>query len=521
MLDMKRSEVSKNIDSMSFVYFTDTGGQPEFQELLPILMAGCNTVFIIFNLEQDFDSYPMLEYVPSDSEFSVSYQSPYTIGEMLYQSLMSIPVGEIDKDVSVHSEARPSFVFFVGTHKDKVTPERIYEMNMYLIESICSTPQYQARMVQHCSSDTIIFAVDNFSSLKNDEDFLPIRRATQNLLYGESFFTVKAPTTWLFVCIVLQKIGESHPFISLQDCKELARKCGVEDKDLVSCLKFLHNKIGTIRLYTTTNLNNIIFLKPQVIINHVSQMMRILFKKDPVSRPVMNEKDIEEVVDSYKCMQNDLFLHITEDLLFSAPHPDTTPESPKYYLTCMLPVKAVTRNEYDPNAVLFTMKDFVLPTGIGRSIITTILQKKLKTRISWKINYECVFRNSLEFTAGTFQITFVLKYTSKFLSLGVRNKENTDAGACVVVRKCIESAITEVLKLYDFQDAIVPTVGFFCSECDSLRTDTHMSIVTKEGNLQCPKTKNVIEVPENLQHWFKVGKNLTFKGKKHKIIFLT
>ena len=65
---MRQAEATKNINSASFVYFTDTGGQPEFQEALPLLMAGCNTVLIVMNLEHDLHSYLTLEYLPSLDE---------------------------------------------------------------------------------------------------------------------------------------------------------------------------------------------------------------------------------------------------------------------------------------------------------------------------------------------------------------------------------------------------------------------------------------------------------------------
>ena len=68
LITMRQAEATKNIDSASFVYFTDTGGQPEFQEALPLLLAGSNTVLIIFNLEHDLHSNPPLEYIPSLDE---------------------------------------------------------------------------------------------------------------------------------------------------------------------------------------------------------------------------------------------------------------------------------------------------------------------------------------------------------------------------------------------------------------------------------------------------------------------
>ena len=177
LIMMREAEATKNIDSASFVYFTDTGGQPEFQEALSLLMAGCNTVLIVLNLEHDLHSNPTLEYLPSLDEPPIHYNSSFTVGEMLCQSLMSIPIGE-DKEEKEEGTREgtqnAASVLFIGTHKDTVTQERIKEMNRDLIDLIKDTPQYQTGVVRPCSADDIIFAVDNFSPLQNDEDFIPI-----------------------------------------------------------------------------------------------------------------------------------------------------------------------------------------------------------------------------------------------------------------------------------------------------------------------------------------------------------
>ena len=233
LIMMRQAEVTKNIDSASFVYFTDTGGQPEFQEALSLLMAGLNTVLIILNLEQDIHSNPPLEYLPSLEEPPVQYYSPHTVGEMLCQSLMSVPVGE-DKEEedegTCEGMQNTASVFFIGTHKDTVTPERIKEMNRELTNLIKDTPQYQRGMVKHCSANDVIFAVNNFSPLQNDEDFIPVRRAIQSLVYGNNRFKVKARTSWLFMGIVFQKLSESQPIISLDQYQEIARQCSITGK---------------------------------------------------------------------------------------------------------------------------------------------------------------------------------------------------------------------------------------------------------------------------------------------------
>ena len=511
LMMMRQAEASKNIDSVSFVYFTDTGGQPEFQELLSLLMAGCNTVLIVFNLEHDLHSNPPLEYLPTLHEPPVRYQSEHTVGEMLWQSLVSVPVGrdeeeeEEEEGISKGSE-NPASVLFIGTHKDTVSPQRIEEMNRNLIELIRDTPQYQAHVVKQHSAGNIIFAVDNFSSLQNDEDFVAIRRATQSLIYGNSCFKVNARTSWLFLGIVFQKLSDSQPIISLDQCKEIARQCGISIHDIDMALKFLHCKIGAIRFYNTENLYKVVFLKPQLIINLLSQFMRRAFKKPPTHRAIFDMRDVGEVVKECKFVQENFMLNLTHDLLLSAPHADTTVQHPRYYLTCMLPTEKASKEENDPTALLFTLKGYVLPTGIGRATITSILQKRMQSDAPWKINYHKLFRNSIEFTAGPSNTMFKVKCTKRCLSISVLSAAEPSTGSCLKVRKCIEAIISEVLQLYRYGNSSAPITGFLCtSSHDAVGSAPHFATLTPEGALLCSATRTVVELPRKLQHWFMVS----------------
>ena len=502
---MRQAEVSKSVDCASFVYFTDTGGQPEFQELLPLLIAACNLVYIVFNLEHNLDSCPPLQYLPSISEPAIEYQSPYTVGEMLSKSLLSVPVSTTSK----YDESDPlnsSSIFFIGTHKDKVSADEITAANKQLLQVIQDTPQYQCHMVQRCSSESIIFPVNNFSSLENDKDFEPIRRGTQSLVYGKNSFKVKAPSSWLFLGIVLQKYSGSHPIISLEHCKKISTQCGLEDKDIQPCLKFLHSKIGAIKYYNTKNLCNVVFLKPQLVINLISQVMRGAFKKPEALRAVMDEHDIQEVVKDSKIMPPQLMHLLMKDLLMSAPHPKSTAQHSLHYLTCMLPIE---KNAHDPAAVLFSLKGFVLPTGIGRSILTSILQNQMQAHCSYKINYQKVFQNSLEFIGGNDNITFNLSYCKQYLQLSVLSKMKANTSTRQV-RMCIEEIMTNVLKLYNCKANAVPIISFFCRDCDFETIPRHFTTLTSNGTLQCSRTKKLSPIPKNLNHFFRVSVFVVF-----------
>ena len=510
LISMKQMELSRKIDSASYVLCTDTGGQPEYQEMLALLMAESNSVYIILNLEHDLHSIQPLEYLPSVDGDPVIYKSPHTVGEMLYQSLISVPVHSSgvraskkdSQDVSGDGEFQNrSCVFFIGTHKDKVSPQRIEAVNRDLIELIRHTPQYKANIVQRCSPDSIIFAVDNFSSLENDEDFAVIRRATQGLVY-DSHLRVKASTSWLFTGVVLQNVSESQPMISLNQCQEIARQCGVEQESFKPCLEFLHNKVGAIRFYETEHLHDVVFIKPQVLINALSHLMRRAFLKPQSKRSVVEDEDINDVARHFKSITRDHLIDIAVDLLVMCSHPLSTPQHPLYYLTCMLPFSRQVEDVGGKNSVYFMMEGFVLPIGLGRATITAIVQQRLNTKTPWTINYDTLYRNSVEFTLSSpAAATFKISCSTKHLRLSVKNAASVSRETCSDVRIAIESIMTEVLKLYRYGQATTPVVAFQCPSCDDRTTGFHYATLVVDDRLQCSPTKEIVQHFPHLELW--------------------
>ena len=517
LINMRRAQISNRMDSASYVLCTDTGGQPEYQELLSLLIAACNAVFIIFNLEHDLHSIQPLEYLPFVNADPVTYDSPYTVGEMLYQSLVSVPIHtspqmltsnvefQSQSDIQTKAEqiVNRSCVFFIGTHKDTVDSQKLITMNRDLIELIKNTPHYKANMVQRSSADSIIFAVDNFSSLQNDEDFVTIRRATQGLVYG-SDVKVKAPTSWLFTGIVLQNLSKTQPIVTFDQCQEIAQQCGIEQNTFKSCLEFLHRTIGAIRYYDTEHLRSIVILKPQEIINVLSHLMRRAFVKPFAQRAIVIDDDISDATSHFKLITRDLLIHISLDLLLMCPHPNSTVELPMYYLTCMLPINEENTGTDERASVYFTLEGHVLPVGLGRATITAIVQEQVNAKPPWIINYDKFFRNCLEFSLSP-NTSVRIKCSTKHLCLTILKSQNVVSGTFAEVRIRIESIMTEVLKLYQYGHAKSPIVAFTCPHCDSGGGTSHYATLLSEEMIECAYTKQSLNVPPELKRWVLVS----------------
>ena len=106
----------ERLESSWMLYLTNTGGQTEFQELLPVLMCGPSVFFITFSLNKELNNGYDVCYEGSCESENYSYPSSSTLIEEILQTLATINALERSRTVALK-------VFFVGTHKDKLEPK--------------------------------------------------------------------------------------------------------------------------------------------------------------------------------------------------------------------------------------------------------------------------------------------------------------------------------------------------------------------------------------------------------------
>ena len=104
------------------LYLSNTGGQMEFQEVLPLLVSGPCMFFYAFRLDRDLNECYEIHYELPDGTKSDSYKSSITTIEGIVQSLTSIASMGIfvyrgSKKRKV--QLRPK-VLFIGTHRDRL-----------------------------------------------------------------------------------------------------------------------------------------------------------------------------------------------------------------------------------------------------------------------------------------------------------------------------------------------------------------------------------------------------------------
>ena len=93
------------------IHFRDSGGQPEFHEVVPALVPHSTLYLLMFNLNEDLNTQYNVTYKASEDDITDPYQSSFTVKQTLLQLLASI------QSFNHSLQGIPSNVFIIGTQR--------------------------------------------------------------------------------------------------------------------------------------------------------------------------------------------------------------------------------------------------------------------------------------------------------------------------------------------------------------------------------------------------------------------
>jgi len=381
------------------VYLTDTGGQIEFQELLPQLLSGPTVFFLVFPLDKKLNERFKVKYVYHDGSKPKSYMSIFTLQEALIQSLTSI----------ASMACNETQVFFVGTHSDNVSEKEINLINDTLQREIKSNGY--KNIVQNGSESRMLLAVDNLSD--NDSGIQQVRKALERL-HTLKKFKVCASPSWLILGLIIRQLKDS--VLSYKVCLDKAKKCNITtEKELNQALSFLHTKVGVIRHFQEEGLQNIVIQNPQVLFDCITTLVEktFTFENDPTVWKEFKEKGIfpfSTIEESSKSLITSSWLvNLLKYLHIIAPLEEQKGEE-KYFMPCALaraqPAKATSKFcrgqlAHQIPSLLVCFTNGYCPHGYFAALVVHLLAKqKTKQGFQWRLKLDEIFKNQITFVVG-------------------------------------------------------------------------------------------------------------------------
>ena len=308
--------------SGQWLYIIDSGGQPAYQELLPLFIRTASLNIITLDLSQPLDRKLDFQYRIGGKKFSCGLNLKYSNRDFFLSAVSS---GAILKPIDVpHVRETPSHPmhFVLGTHYDLIDEGALEEINKELMSSL--KPDIQNYVVHNKRGESIVFPVNTLlpASEGRSEAGQKLCQSVANC--GGISLRIEMPIRWFAFELWLQKVAEnkSRSFLQIDDVISAGRRFQMNEDDTKHALQYLHNV--TIILYYPDVLPGLVFVDPQPILEILSRLLALTYvDRDAlhlITNPVPRDEDINKL-HSVGFFEEELLKHLKSDIdLFLAPH---------------------------------------------------------------------------------------------------------------------------------------------------------------------------------------------------------
>ena len=276
LIERKLKRKPKCLKRMRLIYLVDTGGQPQFQEIMPIFVRGSSVHFLVHRLNESLDEYPRFDYEIGGIKYAVPESMMVTNKVYLEQSLRTISSCTFARSIECRissSIPRPHFAV-IGMFKDKCDKSLI-DSKQKAVNS-CIQPFTKSGKCEAFTpsrhTDKPVFAIDGSEQGWPTNDDV-INDVHMNIEKFTESLKVKVPIRWFLFLNLLRDASNEKNFISRKECFDLAMKEDImmNNEDVEKALE-LFDELNLI-LYFPKILPDIVFISPSFLYDKVSQII--------------------------------------------------------------------------------------------------------------------------------------------------------------------------------------------------------------------------------------------------------
>ena len=485
----KRSEYEKKArqisqDNHAMLHIIDTGGQPEFHEILPALITGPAINLLVFKLTEDLTSRYHITYRSPTGE-SQPYETSLTHEEVIFRSLASIAclrqntIGWSFKESPLDDDSEAA-AFLVATHRDQVDHSKVTEVNEQLKAKIQNSNLFHENLVQFASPDQLIHAIDT----KKDQTEIEKLRSMLHKVISDKFHELPIPVSWSTFSVKLRKIDKS--LHDINSCYKLALECGITDKeDFMFALWFLHHRVGSIMYYPEVNgLKDIVITNLQLVFDHITHLITSCFTfKSSGNAALENEFRTtgqfteENIIKLSKKSDDPLSPAILVSLLRHL-HIVAGPMSIKsglksgsyYFMPCALKPATVEQRYLlmCPAPLLIYFECGYCPVGVFCCLVVYLLSSRQQSDIKWALGKPPHFRNKIRFTVGKYYHQVILISRATYLEVWADSTIRMGTALPFYeIYQTLDKAMKTVTQSLHYMYKSCHFFGFPCTTCQS------------------------------------------------------
>ena len=267
---LQSSSVSEEDTVLELLHVVDTGGQPEFMEIMPCLMHNSHVVALVLNLVQPLDAYPQMTFHEDGRAFTHSHPSSLTNRQIILQAARTMQAKR-----STHRGSQCSKIIIIGTHRDELSsPTAIATANRELKSILL--PAFKKELIVYRSTDEILFPVNSLTPDTHDEMvFEEIRQSISNPDLGE---VIKIPPSFFMFEQDTMRYAkqQGREMVSFDECMEIGLRLKMGREVVLAALIYFHQH--NIFLYFPKVLPELVFTDPQAPLDFVNTIVAFSYK---------------------------------------------------------------------------------------------------------------------------------------------------------------------------------------------------------------------------------------------------
>ena len=497
-----RAEEEEELYKLQVILYFDSGGQPQYHELVPAISHNVSLVQIFIKLNERLDALCIHAFTDEEGKwFREMCSSLLTNEQMVLQlvhTMMCKPLADSNKGI------RTMFMI-IGTHRDLIDKcnETLAEKNKRLASLL--RPALDEVLIMN--GEGIIFDVNAMSPDEYDEKrFDLIREKVSDLSVALQRDT---PMSSLMLLNDVMRHGEEcqKKALSMEECQAIAGRLKMDRQGLQAAL-FHYNQMSLF-MYIPSILPNTVFLDPQMPLDSVNRLVQYSFRVGEGAIPGLTANECrlwkEGVVTSNRLKRVEFSSCFVSGLF-------EVDDALKFFLSLYI-VARLNETEFIMPAMLHTvslqdMKRYIPTTSSHVSSLLLHFHKSriangvfcsthacMRSKYGWTTCYKldrermavpaCLFRNAVRLQHPSKSIELTFFHTQKHFEVYLDCPEVELPSICPEVREMLLDAVDSAANAFRYTNSRA-TIAFQCP-CDP--DDIHTATINEpDSNLKCSLT---------------------------------
>ena len=264
-----KTKAGGEIPRFEWVYFVDSGGQPQFHEILPVFLKGASICIYVQKLSERLDEYPLVEYYDNKSQLvGKPYRSTYT-NEQIFQHCTRT----MHSHRSKAGKGKAPKILILGTHADLEhdCSETREAKNQKLLEVL--QPSFRDDIIYYGQDQKqVIFPLN--AKEPGEAEHQLAKQIRELILCKGSHIPDKIPLCWYVLEQALQEMArrQGRVVLTREECFAAALQLHLDEKSFMAALEHLDGL--NILSYYRNILPEVVFTDTQVLLDKATELVR-------------------------------------------------------------------------------------------------------------------------------------------------------------------------------------------------------------------------------------------------------